>query len=155
MWCVMCDARCVMFQTWFFVRSWLYESREDQKHPIWVISDLFNDITKLIPGGSRMYTKSCKASYIHSSSFNTCPLLQGPRRILTTAAPPSSACSTGCCWASCCSPSTPPSRAPPSRRRTCDTAGPGRLTINAYSRHCLIALSTLHSIIQLSSSLVG
>ena len=32
----------------FFVRSLLYESREDQKHPIWVISDLFNDITKLV-----------------------------------------------------------------------------------------------------------
>ena len=70
MWCVMCDVWCVMFQTWFFVRSWLYESRGDQKHPIWVISDLFNDIPKLIPGGSCMYTISCKASYTryHSSS---------------------------------------------------------------------------------------
>ena len=96
-----------------------------------------------------------KVEYIHSSSFTHVPLPQGPRRTLTTAAPPSSACSTGCCWASCCSPSTPPSRAPPSRRRTCDTAGPGRLTINAYSLHCLIALSTLDSIILLASSLVG
>ena len=63
MWCVMCDAWCVMFQTWFFVRSWLYELRGYQKHPIWVISDLFNDIPKSIPGGSHMYTISCKASY--------------------------------------------------------------------------------------------
>ena len=39
MWCVMCDARCVMFQTGFFVRSILYESRGDQRYPIWVISD--------------------------------------------------------------------------------------------------------------------
>ena len=62
MWCMMCDVRCVMFQTWFFVRSWPYESRGDQKHPIWVISSLFNDIPKLIPGGSSMYTISCKAS---------------------------------------------------------------------------------------------
>ena len=68
MWYVMCDAWCVMFQTWFFVRSWLYESRGDQKHPIWVISDLFNDIPKLISGGSRMHTISCKASY--SDFFN-------------------------------------------------------------------------------------
>ena len=63
MWCVMCDAWCVMLRTWFFVRSWLYELRGDQKHPIWVISDLFNDIPKSIPGGSHMYTISCKASY--------------------------------------------------------------------------------------------
>ena len=71
MWCVMCDAWCVMFQTWFFVRSWLYESRGDQKHPIWVISDLFNDIPKSIPGGSHMYTISCKAkvSGLANSSF--------------------------------------------------------------------------------------
>ena len=26
---VMCYARCVMFKTWFFVRSWLYESMGD------------------------------------------------------------------------------------------------------------------------------
>ena len=70
MWCVMCDAWCVMFQIWFFVRSWLYESRGDQKHPIWVISDLFNDIPKLIPGGSRMYTISCKASYTPFSKMS-------------------------------------------------------------------------------------
>ena len=60
MWCVMHDLWCSRLD--FFVRSWLYESRGDQKHPIWVISDLFNDIPKLIPGGSRMYTISCKAS---------------------------------------------------------------------------------------------
>ena len=41
MWCVMCDAWCVMFRTWFFVRSWLYELWRDQKHPIWMFSDLF------------------------------------------------------------------------------------------------------------------
>ena len=64
MWCVMCDAWCVMFRTWFFVRSWLNELRGDQKHPIWVISDLFNDIPKSIPGGSHMYTTSCKASHV-------------------------------------------------------------------------------------------
>ena len=65
---VICDVWCVMHDMWcsrfdFFVRSWLYELREDQNHPIWVISDLFNDIPKLIPGGSRMYAISCKASY--------------------------------------------------------------------------------------------
>ena len=60
--CVMCDAWCLMFKTWFFVRYWLYESRGDQKYPIWVISDLFNNIPKLIPGGSCMYTISCKVS---------------------------------------------------------------------------------------------
>ena len=69
MWCVMCDARCVMFQTWFFVRSWLYESRGDQKYPIWVISDLLSDIPKLIPGGSRMYTISCKASHTNKKQI--------------------------------------------------------------------------------------
>ena len=58
----LCNTWCVIFQTWFFVRSGLYESRGDQKHPISVISDLFNDIPNLIPGGSRMYTISCKAS---------------------------------------------------------------------------------------------
>ena len=57
---------CVMFRSWFFVRSWLYELRGDQKHPIWVISDLFNDIPKSIPGGSCMYTISCKASYLYN-----------------------------------------------------------------------------------------
>ena len=29
-----------------------------------MISDLFNDIPKLIPGGSHMYAISCKASYV-------------------------------------------------------------------------------------------
>ena len=62
--CLMCDAWCVMFQAWFFVRYCLYESSGHQKHPIWVICDLFNDIPKLIQGGSHMYTISCKASYI-------------------------------------------------------------------------------------------
>ena len=34
------------------------------KYPIWVISDIFSDFPKLIPGGSRMYTISCKASKV-------------------------------------------------------------------------------------------
>ena len=46
-----------------FVRSGLYGSRGDQKHPFSVISDLFHDIIILILGGSHMYTISCKASY--------------------------------------------------------------------------------------------
>ena len=58
----MCDAWCVIFRTWFFVRSWLYELRRNQKHPIWGNSDLINDIPKSIPCGSHMYTISCKAS---------------------------------------------------------------------------------------------
>ena len=58
-WCAMCDVPDLIF----FVRSILYESRGDQRYPIWVISDHFNDIPKLIPGGSSMYTISCKASY--------------------------------------------------------------------------------------------
>ena len=77
----LCDVWCVMrdvfwFKLDFFVRSWLYESRGDQRYPIWVISDLFNDIPKLIPGGSSMYTISCKASYrlIESNEVNI-PLL--------------------------------------------------------------------------------
>ena len=60
-WCVMCEVWCMMFQTWFFVRSGLYEARGDQKHPL-SVTDLFNDIPKLILGGSRMYTISYKAS---------------------------------------------------------------------------------------------
>ena len=71
MWCVMCDEWCVMFRTWFVVRYWLYELRRDQKPPIQVISDHFNDIPKLIPGGSHMYTISCKASYIEKSCCMT------------------------------------------------------------------------------------
>ena len=59
----MCDAWCVMFQTWFFLRYWLYESRGDQKKPIRVISDLFNDIPKLIPGGSTQYLARLHSSY--------------------------------------------------------------------------------------------
>ena len=63
MWCVMCDVWCVLFRTWFLVRSWIYESRgEDHKYPMSVISDLFNEISKLIPGGSRMNRKYWKAS---------------------------------------------------------------------------------------------
>ena len=58
-WCMVCDVPDLIF----FVRSWLYESKKDQKHPIWVFSDLFIDIPKLIQGGSHMYTISCKASY--------------------------------------------------------------------------------------------
>ena len=66
---VICDVWCVMRNVWcsrldFFVWSILYETRGDQRDPIWEISDLFNDIPKLIPGGSSMYTISCKASYI-------------------------------------------------------------------------------------------
>ena len=38
-----------------------------------MISDLLNDITKLTPGDSRMYTISCKASYI-LSYFLLCEL---------------------------------------------------------------------------------
>ena len=63
MWCVMCDAWCKMFHSWFFVWSSLYESRGDQKYPILVISDLLIYIPKLMPGGSRMYTITCKSSY--------------------------------------------------------------------------------------------
>ena len=63
MWCVIGEVWCVMFQTWFVVRSGLHESRKDQKLPISVISDLFNDILILIVGGSSMYTISCKAMY--------------------------------------------------------------------------------------------
>ena len=77
MWCVMGEMWCVMFQTWFFVRSWLYESKGNQKHTISVFSYLFNDIPKFIPGGSRMYTIYCKASYDHifinqTSKYNFC-----------------------------------------------------------------------------------
>ena len=46
-----------------FVRSWLFESRGDQKYPIWVVSGLLSDTPKLTTGGSHMYTLSCKASY--------------------------------------------------------------------------------------------
>ena len=33
------------------------------KYPIWEISELLSDISKMISGGSCMYTISCKASY--------------------------------------------------------------------------------------------
>ena len=69
MWCVMCEVWCMMFQTWFFVRSGLYESRGDQKHPILGNSDLFNVIPKLILGGSRMYTISCKGRDCHQRRY--------------------------------------------------------------------------------------
>ena len=50
-WCVMCDAWydmiCVMFQTWHFVRSSLYESREDQHQPwklfLWHFDKISNE----------------------------------------------------------------------------------------------------------------
>ena len=61
MWVVMRDVWCARLI--FFVRSWLFESRGDQKYPIWVVSGLLSDIPKLTPGGSHMYTLSCKASY--------------------------------------------------------------------------------------------
>ena len=57
-WCVICNV-----QGLFIVRSWLFDSRGDQKYPIWVVSGLFSDILKLTPGGSCIYTLSCKASY--------------------------------------------------------------------------------------------
>ena len=38
-----------------------------------MISDLFNDITKFIPGGSRMYTISCKASYLERGRDSDSP----------------------------------------------------------------------------------
>ena len=47
---MMCDVWCV------------YESRGDQRYPIWEILDLLRDISKLIPGGSHINTISCKAS---------------------------------------------------------------------------------------------
>ena len=70
-WCVMCYAWYVMFYTWFFVRSWLHGSRGDKKYPIWVTSELINDIQKFIPGGSRMYTISCKALYSEQCTLYT------------------------------------------------------------------------------------
>ena len=48
-----------MRDVWCSWLDFLYELRGDQRYPIWVISDIFNDIPKLIPGGSSMY----KASY--------------------------------------------------------------------------------------------
>ena len=57
-WCVMCDVPDLIFCK--ILTIWV---KGRPKHPIWVISDLFNEITKWIPGGSRMYTISCKASY--------------------------------------------------------------------------------------------
>ena len=57
-WCVMCDVPGL-----FFVRSWLFESRGDQKYPIWIVSGLLSDSPKLTPGGNHKYTLSCKGSY--------------------------------------------------------------------------------------------
>ena len=64
-WCVMRYVWCVMCNVpgLFIVRSGLFESRGEQKYPIWVVLGLFSDILKLTPGGSCMYTLSCKASY--------------------------------------------------------------------------------------------
>ena len=59
----MCDAWCLMFQTWFFVRSCLYESRWEHKYPQLVVTGLLSDIPQLTAGGSCMYTISCQASY--------------------------------------------------------------------------------------------
>ena len=74
----------VMIKTWFFVRSGLYESRGDQKHPISAISDLLNDIPKVILGGSRMYTISCKAS---AGSSHLSWILAGASHFLQILAP--------------------------------------------------------------------
>ena len=62
---VLCDVWCVMCEVpgLFFVRSWLFESRGDQKYAIWVVSGLLSDSPKLAPGGSNMYTLTCKAFY--------------------------------------------------------------------------------------------
>ena len=63
---VLCDVCCVMCDLpgLFFVRSSLFESRGDQKYPIWVVSGLLGDIPKVTPGGSHMYTLSYNASYL-------------------------------------------------------------------------------------------
>ena len=42
-WCKMCDVSFLIF-----VRSWFYESRGDQKYPIWVIFYLLSDIPQLV-----------------------------------------------------------------------------------------------------------
>ena len=59
MWFLICDVWYVLFQTWFFVTLWIFESRGDQKHPVCVISVLLSHFPKLIPCGSCMYTISC------------------------------------------------------------------------------------------------
>ena len=61
-WCLMCDVPGL-----FFVRYLLFESRGNQKYPIWVVLGLLSDIQKVTPGGSHMYTLSCKSSYIKAS----------------------------------------------------------------------------------------
>ena len=53
--CLMCDAWCARSIFW---KSWLFESRGDQKYPIWVVSGHLSDIPKSTPGGSHMYTLS-------------------------------------------------------------------------------------------------
>ena len=68
-WCVMCDVPGL-----FFVRSWFFKSRGDQKYPVLVVSGLLSDIPKFTPDGSHMYTLSYKASLsmglqIEASSF--------------------------------------------------------------------------------------
>ena len=69
MWCVKCNAWCSRLD--FFCRILTPWVKGDLKHPISVISNLCNDIPKLIPGGSRMYTISCKASYSHILNSTT------------------------------------------------------------------------------------
>ena len=64
LWYVMCDAWCVMFQTWFCVQSSHSMSQwETKKYPTCVVLGHLSDILKLTPDGSSMYTLSCKASY--------------------------------------------------------------------------------------------
>ena len=70
--CVMHDVWCVICDVWsliFFVRSWIYESRGDQKHPIWVVSRFCSGRPKWTTGGNHLYTISCKTSYGNFRSF--------------------------------------------------------------------------------------
>ena len=41
-WCMMCDVWSLIF----FVKSWIYESRGDQKYPIWVFSRFCSGLSK-------------------------------------------------------------------------------------------------------------
>ena len=43
-WCVMCNLWCEIFD--FFLGFWIYESRGDQKHPIWVVSRFCSGLSK-------------------------------------------------------------------------------------------------------------
>ena len=67
MWCVMRDVWCVMCVVpgLFFCKilTPCFESRGDQKYPMWEVSGHLSEIPKLTRGGSHIYTLSCKASY--------------------------------------------------------------------------------------------